>query len=35
MIFEETRLPGAFLVDLDRREDDRGFFPGLFVQQSF
>jgi dTDP-4-dehydrorhamnose 3,5-epimerase len=24
--FEETRLPGAFVIDLERREDSRGFF---------
>lgn len=26
MTFEETRLSGAFVLDLERREDDRGFF---------
>jgi dTDP-4-dehydrorhamnose 3,5-epimerase len=26
MIFEETKLPGAFVLDLERRDDDRGFF---------
>lgn len=26
MIFEETKLPGAFVIELERREDDRGFF---------
>ncbi len=26
MIFQETPLPGAFLIDLDRIEDERGFF---------
>jgi len=26
MIFTETELPGAFVLDLERREDDRGFF---------
>jgi dTDP-4-dehydrorhamnose 3,5-epimerase len=26
MIFEETKLPGAFVLDLERRGDDRGFF---------
>jgi dTDP-4-dehydrorhamnose 3,5-epimerase len=35
MIFEETRLPGAFLVDLDRREDDRGFFSRAFCSAEF
>jgi dTDP-4-dehydrorhamnose 3,5-epimerase len=26
MIFRETRLPGAFLIDVERFEDERGFF---------
>jgi dTDP-4-dehydrorhamnose 3,5-epimerase len=26
MIFTETELPGAYLVDLEPREDERGFF---------
>ncbi len=26
MIFTETKLKGAFLIDLDRLEDERGFF---------
>lgn len=26
MIFHETKLKGAYLVELERREDDRGFF---------
>ena len=26
MIFTETELAGAYVIDLDRREDDRGFF---------
>lgn len=26
MIFKETMLPGAYVVELDKREDDRGFF---------
>lgn len=26
MIFRETRLKGAYLVELERREDERGFF---------
>jgi dTDP-4-dehydrorhamnose 3,5-epimerase len=35
MIFEETRLPGAFLVGLEKREDDRGFFARAFCSQEF
>jgi dTDP-4-dehydrorhamnose 3,5-epimerase len=30
--FTETNLPGAFLIDLERREDDRGFFARAFCQ---
>ena len=26
MIFTDTELPGAYVIDLERREDDRGFF---------
>lgn len=32
MIFQETRLAGAFIIDLDRREDDRGYFARAFCQ---
>ena len=35
MVFEETRLKGAFMVSLERREDDRGFFARAFCQQEF
>jgi len=30
--FTETRLAGAFLIDLERREDNRGFFARTFCQ---
>jgi dTDP-4-dehydrorhamnose 3,5-epimerase-like enzyme len=26
VIFAETRLKGAFIIELERREDERGFF---------
>jgi dTDP-4-dehydrorhamnose 3,5-epimerase len=26
MIFTPTKLPGAFIIDLEQRQDDRGFF---------
>ena len=26
MLFQETRLPGVFIIDLERIEDERGFF---------
>ena len=32
MIFTETKLAGAFVIDLDRREDERGFFARAFCQ---
>lgn len=35
MIFTETTLRGAFIVDLERREDDRGFFARMFCQHEF
>jgi dTDP-4-dehydrorhamnose 3,5-epimerase len=35
MIFTETRLKGAFIIDLDRKTDERGFFARVFCQQEF
>jgi dTDP-4-dehydrorhamnose 3,5-epimerase len=35
MIFTETKLPGAFIIDLEPREDDRGFFARSFCQHEF
>ena len=35
MIFTETRLKGAFIVDVERREDERGFFARAFCQREF
>jgi len=35
MIFTETRLKGAFVIDLERREDGRGFFARTFCQKEF
>jgi dTDP-4-dehydrorhamnose 3,5-epimerase len=35
MIFTETKLKGAFILDLERREDDRGFFARAFCQKEF
>ncbi|MBM1175254.1 dTDP-4-dehydrorhamnose 3,5-epimerase [Microvirga arabica] len=35
MIFRETGLDGAWLVDLDRRSDDRGFFARMFCTKEF
>jgi dTDP-4-dehydrorhamnose 3,5-epimerase len=35
VIFERTRLEGAFLVDLERREDERGFFARTWCADEF
>ncbi len=35
MIFTETRLKGAYVIDLERREDERGFFARSFCQREF
>jgi dTDP-4-dehydrorhamnose 3,5-epimerase len=35
MIFTETKLKGAFIIDLERREDERGFFARAFCQSEF
>jgi dTDP-4-dehydrorhamnose 3,5-epimerase len=35
VIFVETKLSGAFLIDLERREDERGFFARAFCQHEF
>ncbi len=35
MIFTETKLKGAFTIDIERREDSRGFFGRTFCQHEF
>jgi dTDP-4-dehydrorhamnose 3,5-epimerase len=35
MIFTETKLRGAFIIDIERREDSRGFFARVFCQHEF
>ena len=35
MIFTETKLKGAFIIDVERREDSRGYFARAFCQQEF
>jgi dTDP-4-dehydrorhamnose 3,5-epimerase len=35
VIFEETKLPGAYVIDLERREDERGFFARTFCANEF
>ena len=35
MIFTETKLRGAFIIDVERRVDERGFFARAFCQNEF
>lgn len=35
MIFTETKLKGAFIIDLDRKTDERGFFARAFCRNEF
>ena len=35
MIFTETKLKGAFVIELERRNDERGFFARSFCRQEF
>lgn len=35
MIFKETKLKGAFIIDIERRGDNRGFFARAFCQHEF
>ncbi|MDB5882731.1 MAG: dTDP-4-dehydrorhamnose 3,5-epimerase [Ramlibacter sp.] len=35
MIFSETGLKGAFILDLERREDERGFFARSWCRDEF
>jgi len=35
MIFTETKLKGAFIIDIERHEDPRGFFARGFCQREF
>jgi dTDP-4-dehydrorhamnose 3,5-epimerase len=35
VIFTETELRGAYVIDLERREDTRGFFARTFCQHEF
>jgi dTDP-4-dehydrorhamnose 3,5-epimerase len=35
MIFSETELKGAFLIEPERKEDQRGFFARTWCQQEF
>lgn len=35
MIFTETNLKGAFVIDIEKIPDNRGFFTTLFSQQAY
>jgi dTDP-4-dehydrorhamnose 3,5-epimerase len=35
MVFKETSLPGAYLIDIEPFEDERGFFARTFCQEEF
>jgi dTDP-4-dehydrorhamnose 3,5-epimerase len=35
VIFEAVPIPGAFIVDLERREDERGFFARVWCREEF
>ncbi|MEN8214190.1 MAG: dTDP-4-dehydrorhamnose 3,5-epimerase family protein, partial [Pseudomonadota bacterium] len=35
MQFNQTKLDGAYLIDLDRHSDERGFFARTWCQQEF
>jgi dTDP-4-dehydrorhamnose 3,5-epimerase len=35
MIFNKTALPGAVIVDLERREDSRGYFARAYCEREF
>jgi dTDP-4-dehydrorhamnose 3,5-epimerase len=35
MRFSETRLKGAFIIDVERHEDERGFFARTFCEREF
>ena len=35
MKFEETPLPGAYVIDLEKRGDERGFFARVFCEREF
>jgi dTDP-4-dehydrorhamnose 3,5-epimerase len=35
MIFVETKLKGAYIIELERKEDARGFFARAFCQREF
>ena len=35
MIFTKIALPGAYVIDIDRKEDERGFFARVYCRREF
>ena len=35
MLFRETKLPGAFVIELQKYEDERGFFARSWCRKEF
>src|SRR5688500_11693903 len=35
MIFTKTKLQGAYIIDIEKREDERGFFARTFCANEF
>jgi dTDP-4-dehydrorhamnose 3,5-epimerase len=35
VVFVETKLPGVFIIEVEKREDERGFFARTFCQHEF
>lgn len=35
MVFTETKLPGAFIIELEKFEDERGFFARAWCKKEF
>jgi dTDP-4-dehydrorhamnose 3,5-epimerase len=35
LIFTETKLPGAYVIEVEKREDQRGFFGRTFCRKEF
>ena len=35
MIFKETKIPGVFVIEVERREDERGFFARQWCADEF
>jgi dTDP-4-dehydrorhamnose 3,5-epimerase len=35
VVFVETKLEGVYIIEVEKREDDRGFFARTFCQHEF